>query len=119
MPKILLVDDSVELCNELAEVFREEGYLIDNTSNSTDGVMLIQTKSYDLCIFDYKMNGLSGIDLLKITKNLHPQCPVLIMSGKPSIMELIKKEKVANLIVGVIHKPFNIGKLLQKVKSIL
>ncbi|GEM_PF-1236756 len=118
MPKILLIDDSVELCNELAEIFRGEGYLVDNTSDSGEGAVLIKKNRYDVGIFDYKMKGLNGIDLLRMIKDVNPQCPVFIISGQSSIGRRIKKEKVADLCAGIIRKPFNIVELLQKIRSI-
>jgi DNA-binding response OmpR family regulator len=118
MPKILLIDDSAELCNGLAEIFRDEGYLVDNTSDSGNGAILIKKNRYDVGIFDYKMKGLNGIDLLKMIKGVNPQCPVFIVSADSSINWLIKKEKLAGLVAGIISKPFNIVELLQKIKSI-
>jgi DNA-binding NtrC family response regulator len=117
--KILLVDDDLELCNELADLIREEGYLVDNTSDSEEGAGLIKKNSYELCIFDYKMKGLTGIDLLKIVKGVNLQCTVLIVSGRPSLEKLLEEENAADLITGVISKPFDVDALMQQIKAII
>lgn len=117
MPKILLVDDSVELCNGLAKLIRDEGYLVDNVMDSRKAANLIQKKRYDLYILDYRMSGLNGIDLLKMIKSVNPQCPVFILSGLPSIEQLLIEKNVTGLVAEFIDKPFDIDDLLQKIES--
>jgi DNA-binding response OmpR family regulator len=118
MPKILLIDDDAELCDELSEIFREEGYLVDNAFDSGEGAGLIKSNRYDVGIFDYKMSGLNGIDLLKMIKGVSRQCAVFIVSGRPGIEKLIKEEHVSDLVAGVINKPFDIDDILQKVRAV-
>jgi two-component system, NtrC family, response regulator AtoC len=118
MKKMLIVDDNVELCAELTELFSDEGFLVDNTSDSFEGAGLIKKNMYDICIFDYKMKGLNGIDLLKMIKGVNPHCAVFIVSGRSSIEKLIKKENVSDLVAGIMNKPFNIPELIQKIKSV-
>jgi DNA-binding NtrC family response regulator len=116
--KILLVDDDVDVCNLLSALIRDEGYIVDNTSDSQQGALLIEKNTYNACIFDYKMKGLNGIDLLRLAKNKNPQCIVFIISGMLDIEMLRGDEDVDNLVAGIISKPFDIDALLQKIRSI-
>ncbi len=116
---ILLIDDNVELCNGLAEILRDEGYRVDCASESALGAALISGKKYELCIFDYKMKGLNGVDLLKMIKAENPQCLVFIISGRTSIETLLKEEKVSGLVAAVFPKPFNVAELLEKIRAAL
>ncbi len=117
-PKILLIDDNSELCDGLAEAIRAEGYLVDNTSDSEEAAALIKKNKYHAGIFDYKMRGLNGIDLLKIMKSVDPQCSVFMITAMSSIHALLAEEKVGDLVAGVLKKPFNIEELIQEIKSI-
>ena len=55
MPKkILIVDDDKSVGHSLAMLLREEGYLVDNTTDSGEGARLIEKDGYDVCLFDYK-----------------------------------------------------------------
>jgi DNA-binding NtrC family response regulator len=117
MPKkILIVDDDKSVGHSLAILLREEGYLVDNTMDSKEGALLIEKDGYDVCLFDYKMKGLSGIDLLKMTKNKHPRCAVFIISGMLDIDTLYADENIRSLVAGVINKPFDIEELFQKIR---
>ena len=117
--KILIVDDYESICNSLAMLFREDGYLVDNTSDSSEAALLIKKNRYDACVFDYKMKPLTGIDLLKMVKNKDPGCSVFIISGVLSI-ELISADKsVVSLATGLITKPFDAEELLKKIAAVL
>ena len=117
--KILIVDDDPGVCNSLALLLRGEKYHVDKATDSREGASLIKKNKYDVCIFDYKMKGLNGIDLLRMTKEANPPCPVFILSAMLNLDELCKKEIRAGLIVGIISKPFDVEELLQKIRDVI
>lgn len=117
MPKLLLIDDDAELCAELAETLREEGYDVDSTSDSAEGSVLIKKNIYEAAVFDYKMRGLNGIDLLKLVKGINPACAVFLVSGRAGIEKLAKEERVSGLVAGIVGKPFDVDDLLRRIKE--
>lgn len=117
--RILLIDDNEELCQNVAQILRDEGYSVDDTSDSGKGEVLINKNTYDVSLFDYKMAGLNGVDLLRKVKEKDFQSVVFIISGIPFIEELLKKENVFHLVGEVINKPFDMGILLQKIKTVI
>jgi DNA-binding response OmpR family regulator len=100
-------------------LLRSEGYSVDATTDSVKGEILVKKDKYDICFFDYKMKGLNGKDLLKITKNVNPLCSVFIVSAMRDIDELCKKEIKAGLVAGIIGKPFYVDELLQRIAAII
>ena len=96
---------------------RGEGYYVDVTTDSTEGAALIKRNKYDVSIFDYKMKGLNGVDLLKMTKVKNPHCAVFIISGMLNIDKLSNK-KNADLVTGIITKPFDVEALLQRIAAV-
>jgi two-component system response regulator FixJ len=120
MPKkILIVDDDPAICDSLAIIFRDEGYSVDETTDSGKAAILIKNNRYDVCIFDYQMNGLNGIDLLKMIKGVDLRCPVFIISGMLSIEMLCDKEIKAGVAAVIISKPFDVEALLQRVADVV
>ena len=118
MPKkILLVDDDLQLCDEVAEILRDEGYLVDNASDENEVESLIQNNDYDLCLLDYKMPRFTGIDLLKKIKKKNSACIGIIVSGRPFIEKTIQEQDAAHLVSGIIEKPFETISLLNKIKE--
>ena len=117
--KILVVDDYESICDSLAMLFRDEGYLVDNTSDSSKAAVLIKKNKYDVCVFDYKMKPLTGVDLLKMVKNKNPGCFVFIISGVLTIELISADKKVVALATGLITKPFDAEGLLKKIAAVL
>jgi len=119
MPKkILLVDDDLQLCDEVAEILRDEGYLVDNTSDENEVESLIRNTDYDLCLLDYKMPRFTGIDLLRKIKNKNPACVGIIVSGRPFLEKTIQEQNAVTLVSGIIEKPFEIASVLNKIKEL-
>jgi DNA-binding NtrC family response regulator len=115
--KIILIDDDIQLCEEVAEILRDEGYFVDNTSDEAQGEVLIKNNIYDICLLDYKMSRLTGIELLRKIKEKNPRCASFIVSGKPFIQKVIEEQNVAHLVSGIIEKPFEIKDVLDKIKE--
>jgi DNA-binding NtrC family response regulator len=65
------------------------------------------------------MKGLNGLDLLKMAKEVNPQCSVFIISGMLNIEEVCSKEKNAGLITGIFSKPFNVEALMQRIAALV
>jgi DNA-binding NtrC family response regulator len=119
MPKkILLIDDDFQLCEEIAEILRDEGYFVDNASDETQSEALIKNNTYDICLLDYKMPHLTGIDLLKKIKEKNPRCAGLIVSGRPFIQKIIEEQNASHLVSGIIEKPFEMKAILDKIKEL-
>ena len=115
--KILVVDDDDNLCEVTAEILKDEGYLVEYTSDTTKAEELIDKDVFDLALFDYKMPHFTGADLLRKIKVKNPKTKVFIMSGRPFIERVLKEENVFDMVSGVITKPFSDTALLEKIKG--
>ena len=116
---ILLVDDDTELCDELAEILRFEGYNVENTSDSSKGATYLEKNRYDIVILDFKMPNMTGFDLLKKIKTFSLKPVVLLISGRPFIEKMLEDEDLTGLVNSVITKPFDDKKLLDSLRSSL
>jgi len=59
-----------------------EGYEIDTCSNGNDTVDLVRQNRYDLIFLDENMPGLSGIETLKLIKEVRTDIPVVMITKK-------------------------------------
>ena len=124
--KILIIDDDQEMCEEIAEILKDEGYLVSMAFDGLRGKNLIEKYDYDLLILDVKMPGLSGLDILESIKERNMKLEVLVLTGKPlsrnlpeKIRRKDKEEYILELADGIISKPFDIKILLSKIKQLL
>lgn len=116
---ILIVDDDVELCEELAELLRDEGFIVKTIFNGSDGKKEIESSGYDLLILDFKMPGLNGIEVLKEVKEKKPSCKFIVVSGKPHLEKTLEQEGLSAFVSGIMQKPFDVETLLKKINTCL
>lgn len=117
--KILIVDDDTELCEELGELLRDEGFSVETVFDGDNGKKEIEKFNYDLLILDFKMPGVNGIEILREMKEKKPACKFFMISGKPHLEKTLQEENLSPLLDGMMQKPFDIETLLAKIHSCL
>jgi DNA-binding response OmpR family regulator len=116
--KILIVDDDAELCEELAESLKIDGYSVTHTSDPAEGMERSLKDGYDLLILDYKMHGMTGVDVLKKMKINNVKKNVFIVSGRPFVEKTIDEEGLSGMVKGILSKPVNFRLLLGKIEEL-
>ena len=104
--RILLVDDEVNVLKALERVFRQENYAISLANNGQEALSLLYQENYQLMICDYKMPGMSGAELLKRVKAMHPDMIRIMLTGHAdtgAVMGAIEEGAVYKFIL----KPWN------------
>jgi YesN/AraC family two-component response regulator len=76
-----MVDDEKHVLKALKRVFIEEDYKIITAENASDGLSAMAVNNVNLIISDYQMPGMSGIELLKIVKERHPNTIRIMLTG--------------------------------------
>lgn len=117
--KILIIDDDVELCEELREILKDEGYSAEILFEGPDAGKIIKKNVYDVIIIDYRISGVSGIELLRLIKDKNIKSKVFIVSGRPFIEKILVDENLSDIVSGFISKPFNIKTLLDKISAVV
>ncbi|KAE9539145.1 response regulator [Ursidibacter maritimus] len=116
MPKILLVDDDIELTELLAELLSLEGFDTQVVHNGQDALQQLELQQYDLMLLDVMMPILNGIETLKQVRQKY-NLPVLMLSARDDEID-----RVLGLELGAddyLPKPFNDRELVARIKAIL
>lgn len=116
MPKILLVDDDIELTELLAELLSLEGFNIRVVHNGQEALDELEQQPYDLILLDVMMPVLNGIETLKQVRQKY-SLPVLMLSARDDEID-----RVLGLELGAddyLPKPFNDRELVARIKAIL
>lgn len=116
--KVLIIDDDPELCEEIVDIFKNEGYDAVSSCDPYKGLALIEKGGHDIILLDYKMPGLTGADILKSLKRKMIYAHIFIISGKPFIENIIKEEGLSDMVSAVIPKPIDFETLIGKIKSL-
>lgn len=116
MPKILLVDDDIELTELLAELLSLEGFNVHTVHNGQEALNELESQHYDLILLDVMMPVLNGIETLKQVRQKYV-LPVLMLSARDDEID-----RVLGLELGAddyLPKPFNDRELVARIKAIL
>ena len=117
MPKVLIVDDEINVINSLSRIFTANGFTTLSAENGFKAGFILNQEKPQLLTLDLNMKNLNGFDVLKIIKglNLSQKVWVIIISGD-SIGSL---EKAIELGADFyLRKPFaknDLEKIIQKV----
>lgn len=103
--KILIVDDELLVRNFLAETLRRKNFDVTTAESGTKAVNMLKDTSFDLVITDMKMPDMTGIDVLRKTKELSPNAVVIIITAFGSIENAVDAMRLGafNYLV----KPFS------------
>jgi two-component system response regulator PilR (NtrC family) len=82
---ILVVDDERSICELLEITFRKEGHRVEVANNVESARRKLESQIFDIVISDVRMPGESGVDLLKLTKEIAPACFFLLITGVPTV----------------------------------
>src|SRR3989440_3330762 len=82
---ILVVDDERSICELLEITFRKEGHKIEVAASVEAARRKLESQIFDIVISDVRMPGQSGLELLKLTKEITPNCVFLLITGVPTV----------------------------------
>ena len=79
------MDDEKSICELLEITFRKEGHRVEVAHNVEAAKRKLESQIFDIVISDFRMPGQSGVDLLKLTKEIAPDCFFLLITGVPTV----------------------------------
>jgi CheY-like chemotaxis protein len=109
---ILVVEDEVMIRLLMADVLREEGYLVIEAASGDEAMdILLSGQDIDLIVTDVRMPGQTdGMALTAFSKRVNPDRPVIVVSGHlppeaaDSADEFLQKPYVPSTFLKVITK---------------
>ena len=91
--KVLVVDDEPDMLSTCRKFLEREGYEVAVAENGRDGVEKVGVFRPDLVITDLKMPGLDGMEVLRRTKEDHPDTMVMMFTGFGTIEDAVEAMK--------------------------
>lgn len=78
---ILVVDDDFPVLESVTRILQKQGYEVVGVQNGDEALQLFRQHNFDLVISDLRLEGTSGLEVLRQVKAIDPDIPVLIMTG--------------------------------------
>src|ERR1700709_317578 len=116
MPTIALVDDDRNILTSVSIALENEGYRVETYTDGASALEGLSAHTPHLAIFDIKMPGMDGMELLRRLRQ-KSDLPVIFLTSKDEeIDELFGFKMGAD---DFIHKPFSQRLLVERVKAVL
>jgi DNA-binding NtrC family response regulator len=114
--KILIVDDELIMRESLAGWLERDGHEVEKTASGEEALKILKESRFDILLVDIKMEGMSGLDVLKQVKESDPDVEIVMITAYGSIATAI--EAMKNGAYDYLLKPFEpdeLGILIEKI----
>ena len=115
MPKLLIVDDEVDIQEFAKNFFRKRNIEVFTSSGGREALRIIETQKPDLVLLDIRMEEMTGVEVLKSLRQQNNAIKVVMVTGVED--EDIVNEAFSLGIKGYIHKPLILEELEKVVLS--
>lgn len=116
MPKILLVDDDLELCELLRDFLQGEGFEVDMVHDGSEAINYVNQTTYDVIVLDVMIPTMNGFEVLRKLRDIS-KTPVLMLTAKGDTVD-----RIVGLELGAddyLAKPCNPRELVARLRAIL
>ena len=121
MAKVLLVEDTLELAQQVADILKMEGHSVQISPNGADALHLLRTGNFrpEVIVTDLLMPGVDGFTLIEELINIPTlrDIPIVIMSAKSDQHTIDRASSLG--IKKFLAKPCTPEKLLQSIESVI
>lgn len=113
---ILIVEDDQVLNDQLAELLRSKGFLIDQCHDGQQGLLSAVKHKFDLILLDVLLPSLNGFSVLNTLRKTN-QTPVMMLTACGAEQERI--EGYSKGADDYLPKPFNLMELMLRIDVLL
>ncbi len=116
MPTILIVEDEDTVREVVSEGLESEGYEVLLADNGLDGLRQAREEDPDLILLDLMLPEMDGLSVCR-TLRRNSDVPIIMLTARGAEMD-----KIVGLETGAddyVVKPFSLGELLARIRSLL
>jgi two-component system, NtrC family, response regulator HydG len=113
--RILIVDDDQDHAESIADILLAHGYVVEVALSGESALKRFTEVEFDVTLMDVRLPGMNGVETFFRFRKTRPGARVIIMTGH-SVEQLIA-QAVDGGAASVLHKPFEIGNLLEALKK--
>ncbi len=113
--RLLVIDDDMAVLTSCERIFSADGYDVETTSDPQEGLRLATEKNYSVILCDWKMPGMSGMDVVAELEKRTPESTVLMFSGYPAVERA--SEEMKRGAMDYLPKPFTPDEITSAVRQ--
>jgi DNA-binding response OmpR family regulator len=114
--RVLVAEDDRGLRDALGRGLREYGYTVDTVPDGQTAMTYLRSYEYEVVVLDWRMPGVSGLDVLQWLRHGAQPVPVLMLTARDA-----PADRVTGLDQGAddyLVKPFDFAELLARIRAL-
>jgi CheY-like chemotaxis protein len=111
-PLVMIVDDDHDLCNNLWDLLREQGYRVGVAHDEAEAGSRLTGQDYRVVLIDMKLPGSDGASVFRLVRTANPEARTVVITGHREEMEVRVRQAIAEGADAVCYKPFDMPRLL-------
>ncbi len=108
--RALVIDDDKATLDLMEFQLKAEGFRVTTAENGQQGLKFIEDDEFDIILTDLQLPGLSGIEIVKRSKELSPETEIIMVTGYGSTEKAIEATKAGAFYY--IEKPVEFDDLI-------
>ncbi|MGZ3845166.1 MAG: response regulator transcription factor [Flavisolibacter sp.] len=115
--KVLIIEDELELQHSIQKYLEYQGFVCEAVNDFISGMQKVQEYEYDCVIVDINLPRGSGLDIVKMIKDMGSRAGIIIISARNAL-----EDKLAGLELGsddYLTKPFHLSELNARIHAII
>ncbi|MDY6825316.1 MAG: response regulator [Thermodesulfobacteriota bacterium] len=110
---LLLVDDEVDYVNVLANRLKRRGFEVETATGGAEAIQAVRRRDFDVAVLDLKMEGMDGLEVLKVFQKMDERMVVIMLTGHGS--QTAARDGIRFGAFDYLIKPCSLEDLLDKI----
>jgi len=115
--RLLVIDDEPGSLKVIAANLRQDGYAVEASLDSGEGLRKLEEDGYDLIVLDYLMPKMDGMEFLRAARERRISVPVIMITAYASVKMAVEAMKLG--AYNYLTKPLNYDELKLLVRQAL
>jgi len=113
---ILVVDDDPHIRKLFSKALTHHGYGVSGAPDGESAMANLKSGKPEVIFLDLKLPGMNGVEVLEVIRRLHPDVPVVIITGYPR--SSLVDSAIRMGIFACLVKPFGMADVLAILESL-
>ncbi len=119
MPSLLIVDDEPDILEATKWFLELNGYKVFTAPDGERALQVLENARPDVMLVDYKLPGVSGLELLTMVRTRGVTSPAIMITGLTQQSDSIEEECRKLGVLAFLTKPLEMTRVLEVLKGVV